>query len=74
MVATVVYEDVDTLETSINSLPSCPLESKETYKQVEIGKELSAEQQTQMEDLLHQYRDIWTDVSGRTNLAEFEQT
>ena len=25
-----------------------------------------------MEDLLHQYRDIWTNVPGRTNLAEFE--
>lgn len=72
VVATVVYEDVDTPETSTNSLPSCPLESKETYKQVEIGKELSAEQKAQMEDLLHQYRDIWTDVPGRTNLAEFE--
>jgi hypothetical protein len=72
VVATVVYEDVDTPETSTNSLPSCPLESKETYKQVEIGKELSAEQQTQMEDLLHRYRDIWIDVPGRTNLAKFE--
>ena len=45
VVATVVYDDVDTPETtSTNSLPSCPFESKETYKQVEIGKELSAEQ------------------------------
>ena len=60
VVATVVYEDVDTLETSINVLPSCPLEGKETCKQVEIGKEISAEQQTQMGDLLHQYQDIWT--------------
>ena len=25
-----------------------------------------------MEDLLHQYRDIWTDVPGCTNLAELE--
>jgi len=25
-----------------------------------------------MKNLLHQYQDIWTDVPGRTNLAEFK--
>ena len=72
VVATVVYKDVDTLETTTNSLPSCPLGSKESYLDVATGEELSPEQQTSMKSLLHQYRDIWTDVPGRTNLAQFE--
>ena len=72
VVATVVYEDVDTPETTTNSLPSCPLGSKESYLDVATGEELSPEQQTSMKSLLHQYRDIWTDVPGRTNLAEFK--
>jgi transposase InsO family protein len=72
VVATVVYEDVDTPETTTNSLPSCPLGNKESYLDVAIGEELSPEQQTSMTSLLHQYQDIWTDVPGRTNLAEFE--
>ena len=62
VVATVVYEDVDTPETTTNSLPSCPLGSKESYLDVATGEELSPEQQTSMKSLLHQYRDIWTDV------------
>ena len=72
VVATVVYEDVDTPETTTNSLPCCPLGNKESYLDVAIGEELSPEQQTSMRNLLHQYQDIWTDVPGRTNLAEFK--
>ena len=44
VVATVVYEDVDTSETTTNSLPSCPLGSKESYLDVATGEELSPEQ------------------------------
>ena len=69
MVATVVYEDVDIPETTTNSLQSCLLESKDL--DVATGEELSLEQQTGMKSLLHQCQDIWTDVPGRTNLAEF---
>ena len=74
MVATVVYEDVDTPETTTDSLPSCPLGIKDLYLDVAIGEELSPEQQTSMRSLLHQYQDIWTDVSGRTKLAESKRT
>ena len=72
VVATVVYEDVNTPETTTNSLPSCPLGNTESYLDVAIGEELSPKQQASMTSLLHQYQDIWTDVPGRTNLAEFK--
>ena len=72
MVATVGYEDVDTPKITTNALPSCPHKSKESYLDVATGEELLPEQQTSMKSLLHQYRDIWTDVPGRTNLAQFE--
>ena len=72
VVATVVYEDVNTPETTTNSLPSCPLGNTESYLDVAIGEELSPKQQTSMTSLLHQYQDIWTDVPGCTKLAEFK--
>ena len=72
VVATVVYEDVDTSETTTNSLPSCPLGSKVSYLDVATREELSPEQQTSIKSLLHQCQDIWTDAPERTDLTEFK--
>ena len=54
-------------EDSLLHLPT--LESKESYKDVKIADTLSDEQRSQVTDLLYEYRDIFTDVPGTTNLG-----
>ena len=43
---------------------------KETYKDVKISSKLSASQKRDMKNLVFQYRDVFTDKPGTTNLAE----
>ena len=45
-------------------------DSRECYKDVKISAALSAEQKKEAEDLLHEYRDVFSDVPGETNLLE----
>lgn len=45
---------------------------KETYKDVKVNPELSVKQKKQIDDLLRQYGDIFSDVPGRTEFAEHE--
>ena len=43
---------------------------KETYKDVKISSKLSASQKRDMKNLVFQYRDVFTDKPGTTNLAK----
>jgi transposase InsO family protein len=47
-------------------------EKKETYRDVDINPELSSKQKEELEPLLKEYGDIFSDVPGRTNLVEHE--
>src|SRR6218665_1062487 len=44
----------------------------ETYKDVRVNPNLNAEQKKQINELLREYGDIFSDVPGRTELAEHE--
>ena len=44
----------------------------ETYKDVKVNPNLSAEQKKQINELLREYGDIFLDVPGRTELAVHE--
>ena len=45
---------------------------KETYKDVKVSPNLSAEKKKQINELLWEFKDIFSDVPGRTDLAEHE--
>src|SRR6218665_1128073 len=45
---------------------------KETYKDVKVNPELSVKHKRQIDDLLEKYKDIFSDVPGKTTLVEHE--
>lgn len=45
-------------------------QSEETYKDVKYSEELTDEQRKQVQDLVHDYQDIFTDRPGTTDLEE----
>ena len=53
-----------------NYISFCPLEAKETYKDVLIHEDHSSHQQTQMQELVEEYNDVFTDLPGGTDLVE----
>lgn len=53
-------------------LPS--LCQKETWRQVKISENLSEEQQTEVRAVLEDYKEVWSDVPGRTSLLEHKIT
>lgn len=61
--AAVVEEEPEQLH-----LPS--LCQKETWRQVKISKNLSDEQQTEVRAVLEDYKEVWSDVPGRTSSLE----
>ena len=54
----------------------CPLERKETWKDVQVGGDLTDKQRREAADLLKAFDDVLTDLPGRTDLEEcsFELT
>src|SRR5260221_3283612 len=53
-------------------LPVYEGEQKETYQDVEIGEGITEEQTSQLKELIYEFRDIFSDVPGQTNLIEVE--
>lgn len=49
-----------------------PLEATESHKDVEVSAELKHEQRQEVEALLAEYKDILTDLPGRTELVQHE--
>lgn len=48
----------------------CPLEAKETVSDVEVSSDLEKEQARQVRQLVSKFREICTDLPGRTDLIE----
>ena len=46
--------------------------AKETVRDVQVGQELSSEQKQQVDSLLFQFPDVFTDIPGTTELVEHE--
>ena len=70
--AAVVVEELSDAEMSLTGEGNLPLFNnlqRETYKDVEIGHDLSADQKKDVENLLEEFQDIFSDVPGRTNLV-----
>ena len=72
VVATVVYEEPGTTESTANTVSCCPVISKETVQDVKVSEHLTSVQTAQVTQLLERYKDVWTDKPGLTSLAEFE--
>ena len=72
VVATVVYEEPGTTESTADTVSCCPVTSKETVQDVKVSEHLTSAQTAQVTQLLERYKDVWTDKPGLTSLAEFE--
>ncbi|HMK58804.1 MAG TPA: RNase H-like domain-containing protein [Nitrososphaeraceae archaeon] len=55
-----------------SELPVYESQQTETYKDVQIDTGLSVEQRLQLEKLIEEYKDIFSDVPGKTNLVEVD--
>ena len=55
-------------DESLLNLPNT--EQKETYRDVNVCPELTEEQKREVWDLLEEFQDIFSDIPGRTKLAE----
>ena len=73
-----VLEDEETDEavaaTDADTLPLYNLKQKETVNDVIINPALSTEQQTQIREILNEYKEIFSDVRKVTHLIELTDT
>lgn len=58
------------IQDHVHSLSYALHESSETYKDVKINDNLTTEQKTELQDLVQEYQDIFTDKPGSTYLEE----
>lgn len=63
-------DDSDENMSSEELLYLPPLSSKETAKDVKISQDLDEEQTTKIKRILGNYRDVLTDIPGKTNIGE----
>ena len=69
-IAAVVVEEQLDVPGGSEQIHECVTEQKETYRDVNISPELSADQKQEVEELLLEFADIFTDVPKVTNLGE----
>ena len=65
-----MVESEDTSIVTDDDTMCCPIDSKDTWKDVKIKEELSQKQRLQVINLLQEYQDVLTDVPGKTTLEE----
>ena len=58
--------------TNTSLLQSFPLQAKETLADVTINNDLSLSQKKQVDELLDGYKDVLTDLPGRTSLGQHD--
>ena len=63
-------EETDTCEERSDDIKYCPLRATQTWKDVIFSTDLNEDQQREVRQLLEEYSDVLTDISGKTNLAE----
>ena len=63
-------EETDTCEERSDDIKYCPLRATQTWKDVIFSTDLNEDQQREVIQLLEEYSDVLTDISGKTNLAE----
>jgi len=72
--AVAVIDEDDSIEDGVieekNLLQLATSKSKESYKDVKIGDSLNKEQKKEITDLVYEYRDIFTEIPGTTDLGE----
>lgn len=61
---------VQTDNTEEQEMPFVALHQRETYKNVLVATDLSNEQTVQIDDLLKEFQDVFSDVPGKTNVVE----
>ena len=66
VVATVVYEEPGTTESTADTVSCCPVTSKETVRDVKVSEHLTSVQTAQVTQLPEWYKDVWTDKPGLT--------
>ncbi len=59
-------------ELDMPGIASPPLEATESYLDVDISPELTEEQQGQVRELLAEYKDVLTDLPGKTDCIEYK--
>ena len=66
-------DDVDDEDFEGDDLIVFPkLEQKETYLDVKLGHGLSSSQESEVRNIVYEFRDVFSDVPGKTNLIEHE--
>ena len=53
-----------------SEIAHCPLDAKESFEDVLISKDLTTEQQMQLQQLTEEFQDVLTDLPGETDLIE----
>ena len=63
-------EEPDTCEERGDDIKYCPLRATQTWEDVKISTDINEVQQREVRQLLEEYRDVLTDIPGKTVLAE----
>ena len=63
-------EGCSSIEDDEHLLEFTRLEAKETYKDVKISEDLTSEQQKEVRELICEFKEIFSDLPGKTNLVE----